>query len=101
VKARVLRFEEIEDKFKATLVELAREPRDTERVVELGVELLFALGVCISQTKAPSGSTYAGKSEHLKILERAAAGITFKLNACTVEQVETQVPAAYRAFGLH
>ena len=48
VKARVLSYYEIEERFKEILTELDRHPLDEEFVVEKGGLLLFALGVCIS-----------------------------------------------------
>ena len=47
VKARVLSYYEIEERFRKTLTELDRHPLDEESVVEKGGELLFLLGVCI------------------------------------------------------
>ena len=100
MKARVLTYMEIEQRFKEVLTELARRPLDEEIVVEKGGELLLALRLCISQMKAPNSTSYTGKSNHLAILEKASAAITYKINTCTVEEITTQVNAAYRAFGV-
>ena len=101
MKARVLSYEEIEERFKETLTELGRRPLDEESVIEKGGGLLFLLTLCISQMKAPNSTSYPDKSKHIATLEKASAAITYKINACTVEEITTQVNAAYRAFGVH
>ena len=98
MKARVLSFFEIEERFRSILIELARHPPDEDLIVKMGRELGFALGLCISQMKAPDSNPYPKKAEHIQILESASCDITYKFNTCTVEQIATQVNAAYRAF---
>ena len=100
MKARVIGYSEVKERFKELLTELERRPLDEECVVEKGGLLLFALGVCISQMKAPNSTSYPEKSKHLAILEKASAAITYKINTCTVEEVAKQVNAAYQAFGV-
>ena len=41
------------------------------------------------------------KAKHLTILESASSQITYKVNTCTVQEIATQVNAAYRAFSAH
>jgi hypothetical protein len=65
VKARVLTYYEIEERFKEILTELDLRPLGEESVVEKGGELLFLFGVCISQMKAPNSTSYPEKSNHL------------------------------------
>ncbi len=100
MKARVLSYSEIEEAFRELLAELERRPLDEEFIVEKGGLLLFALGVCISQMKAPNSTPYQEKGKHLATLEKASAAITYKVNTCTVEEIATQASAAYRAFGI-
>ena len=100
VKAKILSYSEIEEIFKELLLELERHPLDEESIVEKGGLLLFALGVCISQMKAPNSTPNPEKGKHLAILEKASACITYKINTCTIEEVTKQVSAAYRAFGV-
>ena len=57
MKARVLSYYEIEERFRETLAELGRRPLDEKSVVEKGGELLFLLAVCINQMKAPNGTS--------------------------------------------
>ncbi len=99
MKAKVLSYAEIEEIFKELLLELERHPLDEESIVEKGGLLLFALGVCISQMRAPNSTPYPEKSKHLAILEKASASITYNINTCTLEEVRRQVSAAYRAYG--
>jgi hypothetical protein len=101
MKARVLNFLEIEERFRAILTKLEGRPRDEVLIIDMGSQLLFALGVCISQMKAPNSNSYPEKSRHLEILEKASSDITYKINTCTVEEIATQVNSAYRAFGAH
>jgi hypothetical protein len=100
MKARVLSFYDIEERFKEILTELERRPLDEEHIVEKGSELLLVLGVCISQMKAADSTSYPEKRMHLATLETATAAITYKINTCTVDEVAEQVNAAYRAFGV-
>ena len=101
MKARVLSYYEIEDKFVQILTELSKHPLDEESVIEVGRDLPFLLQLCVSQMKAPNAGTYPEKNKHIATLEKASAAITYKINACTVEEINKQVNAAYRAFGAH
>lgn len=100
MKARVLSYSEIEERFQDVLTELARPQLDEDSIVEKGGELLFLLGVCISQMEAPDSTPYPDKSRHLAVLKEASAAITYKINTCTVDEVASQVTAAYQAFGV-
>ena len=100
VKARVLSYSEIEDRFIKIVAELECRHLDEESIVEKGSLLLFGIGVCISQMKAPDSTSYPDKTKHLAILEKASAAITYKLNTCTVEEVRQQVTTTYQAFGV-
>ena len=82
-------------------MEIDGRPLDEESIVEKGGELLFLLGVCISQMKAPNADSYPEKGKHLATLEKAYAAITYSINKCTIEEVTTQVNVAYQAFGTH
>jgi len=101
MKARVLNFLEIEERFRTILMELERRPLDEALIIDMGSQLLFSLHVCISQMKAPDSKSYPEKSRHLEILEKASSDIRYKINTCTVEEIATQVNSAYRAFGAH
>jgi hypothetical protein len=94
VKARVLGYYEIEERFEDILKELTRPQFDEESIVEKGGKLLFLLGVCISQMEAPESSSYPEKSRHLAILKDASAAMAYKINACTVDEVARQVTSA-------
>ncbi len=100
MKARVLCYSEIEDRFIEILAELERRPLDEVSIVEKGSLLLFGIGVCISQMKATDSTSYPNMTKHLAILEKASAAITYKLNTCTVEEVRQQITTAYQAFGV-
>lgn len=101
MKARALSYDEIEKKFGQILTELNKNPLDEKAVIEVGSELPFLLDLCISQMKAPDACTYPEKSRHLANLEKASAAVTYKINTCTVEEINEQVNAAYRALGMH
>ena len=60
----------------------------------------FLLRLCISQMKATDAAYYPGKDEHLKILGTASESITYKMNTCTIEEADSQIHKAYRAFGV-
>ena len=100
MKSRVITFSEVEERIRDAVVELERRPMVEKLVIEKAVELLFALGVCIRQMMAGDSAHYPGKSEHLVILKNAAEAITYKLNACTIEEAKVQVNKAYMAFGV-
>lgn len=99
MKARVLSYREIDEKFSQVLMELNKNPSHADTVIELGGQLKLLLGVCISQMKAPDSASYPDRLEHLAVLEKADSAITYKINTCTVEQISNQVTAAYREFG--
>lgn len=100
VKARIIAYSEIEDRFREMVSVLQRDPLDEGFVLEKGTQLAFALGLCLSQMNAQSSESYPEKSAHLERLKAARAAITFKLNTCTIEEVSSQITAAYRAFAV-
>jgi hypothetical protein len=99
VKARLITYSEIENRFVELLAELERRPIDEESILENGAQLAFALNVCVGQMKAPDSASYELKSEPLSALEKAQAAITYKINTCTVEEISSQIAAAFKAFG--
>ena len=101
MKARLISYSEVEERFRDLLVELATEPQDKHAIQEKGTEAAFLLGVCLSQLRAPSSRYYPGKDEHLERLERADEAIRYKLITCTVEEIASQVPVACKALGVH
>jgi hypothetical protein len=101
MKARIIGFLEVKDKFREVITDLDRRPIDEELVIRKAGELLFLLGVCLSQMKASNAASYPDKDKHLSILQSASDAITYKINTCTIEEVTTQVNKAYIAFGVH
>jgi hypothetical protein len=101
MKARIIGFLEVKDKFKEVITDLDRRPMDEELVVKEAGELLFLLGVCLNQMKASNAASYPEKDKHLSILQSASDAITYKINTCTFEEATTQVNKAYMAFGVH
>lgn len=101
MKARVISYDEIEERFRQIQVDFDRRPLDEESIVDKGAELCLLLGVCISQMKASNSASYPEKRKHLTTLERAAEVITYSINTCTVEEVVAQTSAAYAVFGVH
>ena len=101
MKARLISYSEVEERFRDLLTELGSGPWDEEAILEKGKEAAFLLGVCRSQLRAPSSTHYPGKDEHLERLEQANDAIRYNLNACTVEEISSQVLAACKAFGVH
>ena len=101
MKARIIGFLEVKDKFKEVITDLDRRPMDEDLVVKKAGELLFLLGVCLSQMKASNAASYPENDKHLSILQSASDAITYKINACTIEEATTQVNKAYMAFGVH
>jgi hypothetical protein len=101
LKARIISFLEVKDKFTEVITDLDRRPMNEELVVRKAGELLFLLGVCLSQMKASNAASYPEKNKHLSILQSAADAITYKINTCTIEEAKTQVNKAYMAFGVH
>ena len=100
MKARLLSYYEIEQRFMDLLVEIAQSPMDEETVIEKGSLLAFALGVCLSQMKAPDSPSYPGKNEHIDVLEKASEAITYRINTCAVEEIVTQINIASSMFDL-
>jgi hypothetical protein len=99
MKARIISFGEVEDRIREIVLELERRPIGEKAVLQKASELSFILGLCISQMKAIDASSYPEKNNHLKILQTASEAITYKINTCTIEEVEVQVIKAYKAFG--
>jgi len=100
LKARIVSYSEIEERFKEILIELERCPLDEEFILNKGAQLVFALNVCLRQMKSANSTYYPEKSEHMAALENASTSITYKFNTCTVEEISTQATAAYKAFGV-
>ena len=100
VKARVISYSEIEERFKEILTALEQHPLNEESILEQGAQLAFALDICIGQMKSADSAYYPEKSVQLAILEKAKGAITYKINTCTIEEISRQVTAAYKAFGV-
>ena len=100
MKARIIGYPEIEERFREIIAELGRHPLNEEFIVDRGAQLVFLLGVCVSQMKAANSSSYPEKTVHLARLEEAEGAITYKMNTCTVDEISRQVTVAYRAFGI-
>jgi len=100
VKTRVIGYSEIEERFNEIVTALEGYPLDEEFIREKGTLLAFALDLCISQMNAPNSGSYPEKSAHLANLKKAQEFITYKVNACTVDEISSQVTAAYRAFAV-
>ena len=66
-----------------------------EWILDKGVQLAFALDICVGQMKASQSTFDPEKRAHLAILEEAKGAITYKINTCTVEEISNQVTAAY------
>jgi hypothetical protein len=98
MKARLISFYEIKEKIREVVKELDRRPL---LVVKMAGDLLFLLGICLSQMKAADAATYPEKDEHLSILQSASEALTYKINACTIEEATIQVNKAYKAFGVN
>ena len=101
MKARIIRFSEVKDKIREVVTELDRRPLNEELVLKMAGELLFLLGVCLSQMKAVDAASYPKKNKHLSILQSASEAITYKINTCTIEEATVQVNKAYMAFGVN
>jgi len=100
VKARIISYFEITERFREILTELERQPLNEEWILDKGAQLAFALDICVGQMKASQSTFYPEKRAHLAILEEAKDEITYKINTCTVEEISKQVTAAYKAFGI-
>ncbi len=100
VKARIISYSEIVDRFREILTELEQQPLNEESILDKGAQLAFALDICVAQLKASQSTFYPEKRAHLAILEEAKGEITYKLNTCTVEEISKQITAAYKAFGI-
>ena len=86
--------------FQEILIALEHKPLDEQYVLDKGAQLIFALGICISQMKSADSARYPEKSVHLTILEQAKRSITYQINTCTIEEISEQVTGAYKAFGV-
>jgi len=100
MKIRIIDFYEVEDRFRDVVIELARRPMDEKLVLEKAGQLSMLLRLCISQMKATNAAYYPGKIEHLKILQTASENMTYKINTCTIEEADSQINKAYKAFGV-
>ena len=100
VKVRIISYSEITERFREILTELERQPLNEEWILDRGVQLAFALDICVAQLKASQSTFYPEKRAHLVTLEEAKGEITYKFNTCTVEEISKQVTAAYKAFGI-
>jgi hypothetical protein len=98
--ARIIGYSEIEERFREVVTALDQYPLDEDFVLEKSTQLALVLRLCLSQMSALNSQTYPEKSAHLEKLKAAQAAITFKLNACTVEEVSSQITAAYKAFSV-
>jgi hypothetical protein len=101
VKARVISFYEVEEQFRKVLLELAQSPMDEASVIESGSSLPFLVRLCLSQMGAPNSSSYPDKGRHIAILEKASESMTYAINTCTAEQINSQATEAYSAFKVH
>jgi hypothetical protein len=99
VKARIIGYAEIEQRFKEILMALEQDPLDEKYVLDTGAQLVFALEICVSQMKAADSMFYPDKKVHLENLERARRAISYKINSCTVEEISQQVTSAYKVLG--
>jgi len=100
MKIRIIDFYEVEDKFREVVIELARRPMDEKLILKKASQLSMLLRLCISQMKAADAAHYPGKSEHLEILHTASETMTYKINTCTIEEADSQINKAYKAFGV-
>jgi len=100
MKTRALSFFEIKERFNSIILELEDKSLEDDYKVQEGNTLLFALGVCVSQMKAPNSENYPDKRKHVKILEEALSAITFKLNTSTIDEIVEQINVAYKSFGV-
>ncbi len=101
MKARLISFLEVKDKIREVVKELDRRPMDEKLVLKMAGELLFLLGICLSQMKAVDAASYPEKDKHLSILQSASEALTYKINTCTIEEATIQVNKAYMAFGVN
>ena len=100
MKARIIDFYEVEASFREVVIELARRPMDKGLILDKAGQLSFLLRLCICQMKATDAAHYPGKDEHLKILKTASGEITYGMNTCTIEEADSQINKAYKAFGV-
>ena len=101
MKARLISFFEVKDKIREVVKELDRRPLNEELVLKMAGELLFLLGICLSQMKAVDAASYPEKDKHLSILQSASEALTYKINTCTIEEATIQVNKTYMAFGVN
>lgn len=100
VKARIISYSEIVERFREILTELERQPLNEELIVEKGAQLVFVLELCVGQMKSTRRTVDAEQRAQLAILEVAKGDITYKINTCTVDEISKQVTLAYKAFGI-
>jgi len=79
MKARIISFFEVKDKIREVVTELDRRPLNEKLVLKMAGELLFLLGICLSQMKAADAASYPEKDTHLSILQSASEAITYKI----------------------
>ena len=100
MKGRVISFYEIEERMRNLTLELENNPIDEDSILEKGEVLPFMLRLCISQIQAANSKNYPDKNRHYEILQRASESITYKMNDCTICEIQSQVNEAFRAFGV-
>lgn len=100
MKARLITYSEIKNRFAELLIELERQPLDRELIIDKGAQLAFALDICVGQMKASDSASDQQKREQISVLEKAQSAITYKINTCTVEEIASQSVTAYKAFGI-
>ena len=100
MQTRVISFFEIEERMKDLILELESTPLDKESVLEKGQSLPFLLHLSISQMQSTNSKNYPGKEKHYEILKRASESITYKMNDCTITQIQRQINEAFKAFGI-
>jgi hypothetical protein len=101
MKIRVVSFSEIESAIMDLCLELESIPLDVGSILEKGQALPVLLRLCISQMQAPNSGTYPGKHKHYEILQIASKSITYKVNTCTFDEIQSQINEASQAFGKH
>ena len=100
MKARIISYPEVEQRFKEILTALEQHPLNEQYILDKGAQLVFVLNICVGQMKSADSAYYPEKSVHLAILEQAKHAITYKINTCTIEEITRQVTSAYKSFGV-
>ena len=57
MKNRVISYFEIEQKFEDILSELDQHPLNDESIIDKGSILVYSIGLCVSQMKAPDSKS--------------------------------------------